>query len=145
VLHASQLSLIKSTLGLISALAFAPTYPASIFAAGSFKSTDGNIAVFDSVTETIIGYPSPPYGIHASVSQLTFNPGASHLLYAAFRSSNAVYEWDLRGDTSAPSRIFINERMGSHSNQRIFFDMDTSGMRLAMGGQVGFSISTMNC
>ncbi|KAI0067581.1 WD40 repeat-like protein [Artomyces pyxidatus] len=127
--------------GIISALAFCPSYDPSysFFAAGSLsppQSGSANVALFSEDTgEKPVGWVGD---IKASVTQLAFNPIKPHLLYGSFRRHNALYSWDLRGDTTVPLQIF---RPGAESrietNQKIKFDIDIGGKWLSVGDERG--------
>lgn len=128
--------------GIISALAFCPSYDpsSSMFAAGTLtpsSSVSPNIALF---SEDTGGKPVGWIGdVKASVTQLAFNPMKPHVLYASFRRHGAIYGWDLRGDTSIPVQIFRPNGVGARpsTNQRIKFDIDLSGKWMSVGDQHG--------
>ncbi|THH08940.1 hypothetical protein EW146_g8830 [Bondarzewia mesenterica] len=128
--------------GIISALAFCPSYDPSysLFAAGSLApSSDisSNICLFSEDTG------AKPVGwvgdVKASVMQLAFNPMKPHILYASFRRHDALYSWDLRGDTTVPLQIFNRNASETRAmtNQRLRFDIDLGGNWLSVGDQIG--------
>ncbi|KDQ56127.1 hypothetical protein JAAARDRAFT_36912 [Jaapia argillacea MUCL 33604] len=134
--------------GIISALAFYPSYELGYFAAGSLSpssATSSNIALFsESTGEKAIGYlglDGNGGGVRASVTQLQFNPAKPQLLYASFRRTGLIYAWDLRGNMSIPIQQFRKNDDGrretSDTNQKMRFDVDIGGKWLAVGDQKG--------
>ncbi|KAJ7929633.1 WD40-repeat-containing domain protein [Mycena leptocephala] len=116
--------------GIISALAFSPSYESDLYAAGSLASTTGNIALF---TETDGAIP---------VRFLHFNPMRPHILYATFRRRRAVYGWDLRADVGAPVVVYsptdsVSDPLVGDTNQKRRFDVDITGRLLGVGNQEG--------
>ncbi|THU82652.1 WD40 repeat-like protein [Dendrothele bispora CBS 962.96] len=93
--------------GIISALAFSPSYETDLFAAGSLTPRPGNIALFsESQGEVPVMFiDSGPEG-GAGVTQIRFNPIQPHILYASFRRRRKIYSWDLRATGSEPLGIF---------------------------------------
>jgi hypothetical protein len=73
-------------------------------------------------------------GVHAGVSQLAFDPARPHMLYAHFRQHDGVYAWDVRGDTSAPTRVMKTGVAGT--NQRLRFGIDSGGRWMGVGDPV---------
>lgn len=73
-----------------------------------------------------------------TIIQLRFNPTQPHILYAAFRRCEAIYSWDLRGDVSNPICSFNNQQSSSSlpTNQKIHFDLDSTGHWMGVGNQV---------
>ncbi|KAI0250071.1 WD40-repeat-containing domain protein [Lactifluus subvellereus] len=127
--------------GIISALAFCPSYDPSyrLYAAGSLSHSSGNsanIALFDEDTgEKPVGWVGD---IKASVTQLAFNPGKPHLLYASFRRRNEMCSWDLRGNTVTPLQTFrCDDGSRLETNQRRYFDIDLGGKLMGVGDQSG--------
>ena len=67
------------------------------------------------------------------------------MLYAAYRgfASGSVYSWDIRSHANAPLEIFTShEPIGQSSyetttNQKMRFDIDSSGQLLSIGDRVG--------
>ncbi|KAK7433912.1 hypothetical protein VKT23_020487 [Stygiomarasmius scandens] len=156
--------------GIVSALAFSPSYESELFAAGSLTPMPGNIALFNEsqgATPVMFVEGGPEGG--AAVTQLHFNPMQPHILYASFRRRNEIYSWDLRATTMEPVQIFdpllpasaydrddVQEGDGHRSNQNVTqnsemeltnqkrrFDVDISGKWLGIGGQEG-TISIFN-
>jgi WD40 repeat protein len=120
--------------GIISALAFCPSYEYSLFAAGSFTPTTSNIAIYndDSPVLSIGGCPK------AGVSQLAFSPFQPHVLLASFRQHEVIYAWDIRGNADAPIAIYDYSSPGRRlTNQRMRFDVSWQGNYLATGDQRG--------
>jgi telomerase Cajal body protein 1 len=111
-----------------------------MFAAGSLAASNANIALIDAESEKIIGYPCPTADVNVGVSQLAFNPSKPYHLYASYRRSNKILEWDLRGDINAPTRTF--QRQSAGTNQRMRFDINIGGQYLATGDEVRCQILT---
>ncbi|KAJ7763191.1 WD40-repeat-containing domain protein [Mycena maculata] len=126
--------------GIISALAFSPSYDSDFYAAGSLAATAANIAMF-SEADGAIPVLFVGGGPRAGVTQLHFNPTQPHLLYAAFRRRREVYSWDLRADVSNPVKIYSTSSVGDppvgDTNQKRRFDVDVAGRFLAVGDQEG--------
>ncbi|KAJ6531415.1 WD40-repeat-containing domain protein [Mycena vulgaris] len=127
--------------GIISALAFSPSYESDFYAAGSLTATPGNVAVF-SEAEGAVPVLFVSGGPAAGVTQLHFNPMQPHILYAAFRRRREVYSWDLRADVSSPLKIYsttsrVNEPPVGDTNQKRRFDVDIAGRFLSVGDQEG--------
>ncbi|KAJ7143861.1 WD40-repeat-containing domain protein [Mycena epipterygia] len=126
--------------GIISALAFQPSYESDIYAAGSLTPTPGNIALF-SETDGAVPVLFVGGGPSAGVTQLHFNPMRPHILYAAFRRRPEVYSWDLRTDVNTPLKIYSaapRELLaGETTNQKRRFDVEPAGRFLGVGDQEG--------
>ncbi|EIN05098.1 hypothetical protein PUNSTDRAFT_146018 [Punctularia strigosozonata HHB-11173 SS5] len=140
--------------GIISALAFCPSYDSDLFAAGSLSpasALNSNIALFSADTGhalMFVGTDTTEGTSHPSVTQLRFNPTQPHILYGAFRKRDAIYSWDLRGHVSAPVAVFRRSRPATTTrppatNQKLLFDVDPSGQWLSVGDEAG-SISTFS-
>ncbi|KAF5338168.1 hypothetical protein D9758_014726 [Tetrapyrgos nigripes] len=152
--------------GIISSLAFSPSYESELFAAGSLTPTNGNIALFnESQGTTPLMYVEGGPEIASGVIQLQFNPVQPHMLYASFRRRNEIYSWDLRSTTAIPVQIFdpelpavapvadteqgptetppvpSDEEAKSQAkiltHQKRRFDVDISGKWLGIGNQEG--------
>ncbi|KAF8158641.1 WD40-repeat-containing domain protein [Mycena galopus ATCC 62051] len=137
--------------GIISALAFSPSYETDMYAAGSLTATPGNIALFTE-TDSAVPVSFINGGPAAGVTQLHFNPMRPHILYAAFRRHRAVYSWDLRADVGAPLAIYSpidthsanagdlsepNQNAQGETNQKRRFDVDSAGRFMGVGDQHG--------
>ncbi|KAJ7158129.1 WD40-repeat-containing domain protein [Mycena filopes] len=128
--------------GIISALAFAPSYDSDLYAAGSLATTRGNIALFTE-TDGAVPVHFVSGGPSAGVTQLHFNPTRPHILYASFRRQRTIYSWDLRADLSAPVAVYSPTRSPSppvppgETNQKRRFDVDSAGRFLGVGDQEG--------
>ncbi|KAK7052613.1 Telomerase Cajal body protein 1 [Favolaschia claudopus] len=130
--------------GIISALAFSPSYETDMYAAGSLAASSGNILLYSETDGAApIGFVGG--GPAAGVTQLHFNPTRPHILYAAFRRHRTIYSWDLRADVSTPVALFSppSSTSGSGSevaetNQKRRFDVDVAGRYLGVGDQEGF-------
>ncbi|KAJ7438115.1 WD40-repeat-containing domain protein [Mycena galericulata] len=128
--------------GIISSLAFSPSYDSDFYAAGSLAATTGNIAMFsesDGAVPVLFVSGGPPAG----VTQLHFNPAQPNILYAAFRRKREIYSWDLRADVDTPLKIYSSEPSlldspAGDTNQKRRFDIDVAGRFLAVGDQGGF-------
>ncbi|KAI0302283.1 hypothetical protein B0F90DRAFT_1816499 [Multifurca ochricompacta] len=122
--------------GIISALAFCPSYDPSyrLYAAGSLTPSSANIALFDEDTG---GKPVAWVGdIKASVVQLAFNPVKPHILYASFRRYDEIWSWDLRGNTITPYQTFRRGNISRpETNQKMKFDIDLGGDLMGIGDQ----------
>ncbi|KII94406.1 hypothetical protein PLICRDRAFT_133117 [Plicaturopsis crispa FD-325 SS-3] len=126
--------------GIISALAFSNNY--DFYAAGSFSVSSEmspNVALFSEAEETPIMFiGTGEHGAKTGVTQLHFHPTKPHILYAAFRRSDTIYSWDLRGDASAPIRVFKTDAQhGEVTNQKMRFDVDLGGKYLSTGSRDG--------
>ncbi|KAF8550970.1 hypothetical protein OG21DRAFT_1418815 [Imleria badia] len=131
--------------GIISTLAFScsPEY----YAAGSLtppSRVSDNIALFnESALEPVLSIGGVTGWEKGGVTQLMFNPTRPHILYAAFRRSERLWSWDLRGDPSVPlccfSRKVVSNESGHKNltNQRRQFDVEGTGKWLAYGNQLG--------
>lgn len=62
-----------------------------------------------------------------------------HILYAAYRRREAILAWDLRTDVSTPFAKYVIPHKPT-TNQKMLFDLDLSGQRLAVGDQACFMI-----
>ncbi|EIW76971.1 WD40 repeat-like protein [Coniophora puteana RWD-64-598 SS2] len=139
--------------GIVSALAFAPTYD-GLFAAGTLSPSTPftpNIAIYSEETLEPVMYLGADEG--GGVTQLVFNPLKPHLLYATMRGQRAVHMWDLRmtgiAGGGAPLRVYEHrphagqdqgsddETMRASTNQKIRFDVDPGGRWLAYGAEDG--------
>ncbi|KAF8428031.1 hypothetical protein L210DRAFT_3564404 [Boletus edulis BED1] len=131
--------------GIISSLAF--SYSPEYYAAGSFTPAShvaDNIALFNESTfEPVLSIGGVARWEKGGVTQLMFNPTRPHVLYAAFRRSERLWSWDLRGDASMPLCCFSRGAVSDGSdrdnltNQRRQFDVEGSGRWLASGTQLG--------
>ncbi|KAJ3920129.1 WD40-repeat-containing domain protein [Lentinula edodes] len=137
--------------GIISALAFCPSYESDMFAAGSLSANRANIALFsESQGEAPLMFLDG--GVQAGVMQLQFNPVQPHLLYASFRRDTRIFCWDIRYNSDQPLKIYaptsdvpfsgVNTQIDYPSfkestNQRHRFDIDISGKYLSVGRQDG--------
>ncbi|KAF8170568.1 hypothetical protein BJ912DRAFT_861117, partial [Pholiota molesta] len=130
--------------GIISALAFSPSYTAeeAFYAAGSFTPTPHNIALFSDAQAEPLMYVGG--GPRAGVTQLRFNPMKPHILYAGYRghANGLIYSWDVRANVDAPLEIFGKSPSSTlastqRSNQRMHFDVDIAGRLLSAGDQDG--------
>jgi len=131
--------------GIISSLAF--SYSPEYYAAGCFTPAShvaDNIALFhESTFEPVLSIGGAARWEKGGVTQLMFNPTRPHILYAAFRRSERLWSWDLRGDASMPLCCFSTGVASDGSdrdnltNQRRQFDVEGSGRWLASGTQLG--------
>ncbi|KAK7018084.1 hypothetical protein VNI00_018403 [Paramarasmius palmivorus] len=123
--------------GIISALAFCPSYTSDYYAAGSLTPTDSNVALF-SETQGEIPVMFLGGGPKAGVTQLQFNPMQPHMIYASFRRQNVICSWDMRGTVDMPITIYsLPQGSEEPTNQKRRFDVDISGHWLAFGSQSG--------
>ncbi|KIK65663.1 hypothetical protein GYMLUDRAFT_159385 [Collybiopsis luxurians FD-317 M1] len=125
--------------GIISALAFCPSYESDVFAAGSLNANRTNIALFsESQGEFPLMFCGG--GTSGGVMQLQFNPMQPHLLYASYRRDTRLFCWDIRTNVDQPFKVFspIQSSISSiTSNQKHRFDLDIGGKWLAVGRQDG--------
>ncbi|KAF9074309.1 WD40-repeat-containing domain protein [Rhodocollybia butyracea] len=128
--------------GIISAMAFSPSYDSDVFAAGSLNASRANIALF-SESQGQVPLMFLDGGLKAGVMQLQFNPMQPHLLYASFRRDMRIFCWDLRYNVDQPSKIFgpmvstAQAVFKEPTNQKHRFDIDISGSYLSVGRQDG--------
>ncbi|CAK5274405.1 unnamed protein product [Mycena citricolor] len=122
--------------GIVSSLAFSPSYESGFYAAGTLSSTLGNIAVY-SEEQGDVPVLFVEGGPKAAVTQLQFNPMHPHILYAAFRRYPGVWSWDLRANASVPVQIYCPPEQKQDTNQKRRFDIDVAGRYLSHGDQEG--------
>ncbi|KAG2361107.1 WD40-repeat-containing domain protein [Suillus spraguei] len=125
--------------GIISSIAFSSSY--DYYAIGSLTPSSqamDNIALYSESNGAAI-MPIGGANSRSGVTQLKFNPTKPHILYAAFRRHDAIYAWDLRGDTSVPMKVFRTppDSCKTLTNQKIEFDIDCAGRWLSVGDQNG--------
>ncbi|KAL1746278.1 WD40-repeat-containing domain protein [Schizophyllum fasciatum] len=125
--------------GIVSALAFCPSYGSDLFAAGTLSPQEGNIALFREVDgEVPVAFLGG--GPRAGVTQLHFNPMQPHLLYAAHRRRPEILCWDLRGDMARPLAALADPAAApppARTNQKLRFDIDITGRWLGTGDPAG--------
>ncbi|KAJ3825238.1 WD40-repeat-containing domain protein [Lentinula raphanica] len=132
--------------GIISALAFCPSYESDVFAAGSLNANISNIALF-SESQGAAPLMFLDGGVQAGVMQLQFNPSQPHLLYASFRRDTRIFCWDIRHNTDRPMKIYTSGLLPLNSsyapsfkestNQKHRFDINVGGNYLSVGRQNG--------
>lgn len=77
----------------------------------------------------------------SGVTQLQFAPNDDYILYSSSRRSNVIIAWDVRMLSGRPEyqtnpvRGIATFETMNESNQRIEFDVDSSGQTLYAGGQ----------
>ncbi|KAJ4474393.1 WD40-repeat-containing domain protein [Lentinula aciculospora] len=134
--------------GLISALAFCPSYESDMFAAGSLNANGANISLFsESQGEIPLMFLD---GVKAGVMQLQFNPIQPYMLYASFRRDTRIFCWDIRYNSDQPFKIYApspvsllggvqaySSSFKESTNQKHRFDIDISGKYLSVGRQNG--------
>ena len=115
--------------GIMSSLCFCPTTP-RLLAAGSY---DGQAALYDPAAgdHAVVLL----YGGHggAGVSQVLFSRDGNYL-YTGARRERSIVCWDARQTARA---VYALERPAEGTNQRITFDIEPCGRRLATGGEDG--------
>lgn len=129
--------------GIVSSIAFSPTYNAdggAFLAAGTLSPTLANLALYnDSQMDVPLMFVGGSE--RAAVTQLRFNPMNPHILYASYRRREAILAWDLRSDVNVPfARYTVPSSVNAlvtTTNQKMWFDVDNSGRRLAVGDQKG--------
>ncbi|EEB98764.1 hypothetical protein MPER_01674 [Moniliophthora perniciosa FA553] len=123
--------------GIITSLAFCPTYTSDYYAAGSLSPTGSNIALFNE-TQGEIPAMFLSGGAKAGVTQLQFNPMQPHLLYASYRRRDGIYCSGLGGSIDMPPTTYSSHTGDQEStNQTRRFDIDLGGRRIAVGSQTG--------
>ncbi|KAH9912362.1 uncharacterized protein BXZ73DRAFT_107494 [Epithele typhae] len=143
--------------GIVSALAFAPDVSSDLYAAGTLNPsapTSSNIALFQEAAGEapvmLVGaedtHPAPGTGYGRPRECL---PARPYLLYASFRRTDTIYAWDLRGDVTRPVALYdksaapkgsapaAKTKAKTQTNQRLRFDIDLGGTRLAVGDERG--------
>ncbi|PKA63244.1 Katanin p80 WD40 repeat-containing subunit B1 like [Apostasia shenzhenica] len=124
-----QFSLTKaetSLAGIISAIAFSPTY-SGMLAVGSYSQTtsvymEGNMELL--------------YVLHGQiggVTQVLFSKDGNYI-YTGGRKDPYILCWDIRNTIGIVYKLY---RASEYTNQRISFDIDSSGRHLGTGGQDG--------
>ncbi|KAJ3985551.1 WD40-repeat-containing domain protein [Lentinula detonsa] len=139
--------------GIISALAFCPSYESDVFAAGSLNANQCNIALFsESQGQTPLMFLNG--GVSAGVMQLQFNSNKPHMLYASFRRDTRIFCWDIRYNSDQPLKVYASNltppaslskaqvqtdssSFKESTNQKHRFDVDITGKYLSVGRQDG--------
>ncbi|KAG8867729.1 hypothetical protein FRC20_005064 [Serendipita sp. 405] len=117
--------------GIISSLVFCPDH-SGLFAAGTFSSSIGMLS--EDTGGQILMYLDDVKG---PVSQLLFHPTNPRLLFARFRHEQSLYVWDVRNTSQCYSSLKGPITSSQPSNQRRYFDIDSSGRWLVDGDQDG--------
>ncbi|KAG8756376.1 hypothetical protein FRC14_003103 [Serendipita sp. 396] len=123
--------LIRKHKGIISSLVFCPDH-SGLFAAGTFSSSIGMLS--EDTGGQILMYLDDVKG---PVSQLLFHPTNPRLLFARFRHEQSLYVWDVRNTSQCYSSLKGPITSSQPSNQRRYFDIDSSGRWLVDGDQDG--------
>ncbi|TDL27099.1 WD40 repeat-like protein [Rickenella mellea] len=115
--------------GIVSSIAFSRDY-SGLYAASSLTSA---ITLFsESTGDEPVAYLD---GMTSAIMQVQFHPVQPHLLYASQRRSNTILCWDVR----SPHVIMQSfERKPQNTNQKLLFDIDSSGRWLATGDEHGY-------
>jgi len=111
--------------GILASLATSPD--GSLLAAGSYQRTVG---LYDAATGAAMAVLS---GHSGGVTHLKFGADGNYLYSGARRDANILC-WDVRHFSGAVYRL---ERASAGTNQRIAFDLDSSGGQLVSGGEDG--------
>jgi len=116
--------------GIVSSLCFSPTDPRGVFAAGSY---DGQAALYDpgSGSQAVVLLRGGHGG--AGVSQVLWSRDGNYL-YTGARREGSVVCWDARRPDHA---VYALGRDAAGTNQRLQFDIEPCGRRLATGGEDG--------
>ncbi|CAO3670891.1 unnamed protein product [Umbelopsis ramanniana] len=121
--------------GIISSLAFSPDY-SGLLAAGTYNR---NIGLYDAANGQLCSVFG---GLDGGVTQVKFSPSGTYL-FSANRQDNKITCWDIRNTGDA----LCHYTRPGYTNQRISFDIDSTGQVLASGDSDGnirlFDISVM--
>ncbi|EGG00589.1 uncharacterized protein MELLADRAFT_93156 [Melampsora larici-populina 98AG31] len=115
--------------GIISTLAADPT-STGLLAAGSFS---GQIGIYDTLASELSPQMVFHSAEHTGITQVKFHLLNERVLFTASRRSNSIKCWDLR----YAAACFHTFHRPGHTNQRLSFDIDYSGLNLATGAQDG--------
>jgi WD40 repeat protein len=116
--------------GLITCIDHNPDW-SGMYAAASYS---GSIGIFDERNhELLLQLRDPQSSIKNGVTQATFAPNGKYL-FSTSRNSDSIICWDIRQTQSILYRL---ERRG-RTNQRISFDIDSTGKFLATGHIDGY-------
>lgn len=113
--------------GIISTLASDPTRT-GLLAAGSFS---GQIGIYDTLASELSPQMIFHSTEHTGITQVKFHLLNERVLFTASRRSNSIKCWDLR----YAAACFHTFHRPGHTNQRLSFDIDYSGLNLATGAQ----------
>ncbi|EFO17798.1 hypothetical protein LOAG_10699 [Loa loa] len=114
----------KGQRGIISCIAVSPILPTN-YAAGSYGRTVGFYSDYSPSVECMFECP-------LAVTLLRYSPDGNFLLTAG-RKDDDIICWDLR----YPGKIYSLYSRPSKTNQRIYFDIDSSGTYLFSGSSSG--------
>ncbi|RXK39047.1 hypothetical protein M231_03671 [Tremella mesenterica] len=114
--------------GIISALGFSYDY-SGVYSAGSY---DGTVSIYDEDINTPVLHLEGVEG--GGVTQTTFHPLSSQILFVASRRSTAIEIFDLRN----PLQPILSLPQMGNTNQRLNFDVDPWGRYLIAGDENGF-------
>lgn len=115
----------KGQKGIISCLDFCPDY-SGLYAAGSYSQS---IGIYDETNNELCLKLT---GFEGGATQVKFSKDGKYL-YSASRHSNSILCWDIRDSENI---LFELPRPGK-TNQRITFDIDSTGKYLMTGDQFG--------
>ncbi|KAL3989361.1 WD domain G-beta repeat family protein [Acanthocheilonema viteae] len=115
---------LKGQKGIISCIAVSPILPTN-YAAGSYGKTVGFYSDYSPSVECMFECP-------LAVTLLRYTPDGNFVLTAG-RKDDDIICWDLR----YPGKIYSSYRRPSKTNQRIYFDIDSSGTYLFSGSSNG--------
>ncbi|CAG8580198.1 12420_t:CDS:10 [Ambispora gerdemannii] len=111
--------------GVISCIAFNPDN-SGLYAAGSYSKT---IGLYDEKNNELLYLLR---NLYSGVTQIKFSPDG-YYLFSASRRDNFIHCWDIRNTGDV---LFKLDRVGD-TNQRLAFDIDSSGRYLITGDQNG--------
>ncbi|XP_043860031.1 telomerase Cajal body protein 1 [Dromiciops gliroides] len=110
--------------GIISCIAFSPTQP--LYACGSYGCSLGLYSQEDGSALALFA------GHHGGITHLCFHPDGNRLFSGARKDAELLC-WDLR----QPGQLLLSLNREVSTNQRIYFDLDSTGQFLASGSTDG--------
>lgn len=124
-----QYSLAKEdtgSLGIVSSIAFSPTY-SGMLAVGSYSQSTA-VFVEDNMELLYV-----LHGQMGGVTQVQFSKDGNYI-YTGGRKDPYILCWDIRNTIGVVYKLY---RSTESTNQRIYFDIEPSGRHLGTGGQDG--------
>lgn len=111
--------------GIISCFGFSPCM--SVYACGSYSRCAGLYSCQDGTLLALL-----PTRHHGGLTHLLFSPDGNYL-YTGGRKDSEILCWDLR----EPGNVVFSLKRNVSTNQRIYFDLDSSGRYLLSGDTEG--------
>ncbi|XP_061816374.2 telomerase Cajal body protein 1 isoform X1 [Nerophis lumbriciformis] len=111
--------------GIISCIAFSPCQ--SLYACGSYSRCTALYSCQDGTMLTLL-----PAHHHGGITHLLFSPDGNYL-YTGGRKDPEILCWDIR----EPGQVVFSLKRNVATNQRIYFDLDSSGRYLLSGDTEG--------